>query len=72
MFTSNFCGQEWIFPMVVNLVHESMFSIFVFMIYKKKIFLRPYGELESHQSCFGKVMVASLHISNHWTLLKMG
>ena len=58
--------------MVVNLVHESMFSIFVFMIYKKKIFLRAYGESDSHQSCFGKAMVSSLQISNHWALLKMG
>ena len=58
--------------MVVNLVHKRMFSIFVFMIYKKKTFLRAYGELDSHQSCFGKVMVSSLQISNHWILLKMG
>ena len=26
MFTLNFCEGEWIFPMVVNLVHDSMFS----------------------------------------------
>ena len=32
MFTLNFCGQVWMFLMVVNLVHESMFSIFVFMM----------------------------------------
>ena len=36
MFTSNFCGQEWIFRMVVNLVHESMFSIFVFIMPQEK------------------------------------
>ena len=36
IFTLNFCGQEWIFPMVVNLVHESMFSIFVFMNLQEK------------------------------------
>ena len=28
MLTLNLCGQEWIFPMVVNLAHESMFSLF--------------------------------------------
>ena len=32
----NFCGQKWIFPMVVNLVHESMFSIFAFMNLQEK------------------------------------
>ena len=26
MFTLNSCEGEWIFPMVVNLVHESIFS----------------------------------------------
>ena len=36
MFTLNFCGQEWIFPMVVNLVHESMYSMFVFMRVQEK------------------------------------
>ena len=36
IFTLKFRGQEWIFPMVVNLVHESMFSIFVFMILQEK------------------------------------
>ena len=36
IFTLNFCGQEWIFSMVVNLVHESMFSIFVFMNLQEK------------------------------------
>ena len=38
MFTLNFCGQEWIFPMVVNLVHESMFSKFVFLMLQEKDF----------------------------------
>ena len=37
MFTLNFCGQEWIFPRVVNLVHESMFSMFVFMRVQKSL-----------------------------------
>ena len=36
MFTLNFCGHEWIFSMVVNLVHESMFSMFVFMLLQEK------------------------------------
>ena len=35
-FTLNFCRQEWIFPMSVNLVHETMFSIFVFMNLQEK------------------------------------
>ena len=38
MFTLNFCGQECIFPMVVNLVHERNFSIFVFMMLQEKGF----------------------------------
>ena len=38
MFTFNFCGQGWILPVVVNLVHESMFSIFVFMMLQEKGF----------------------------------
>ena len=38
MFTSNFCGQEWIFSMVVNLVHKSMFSNFVLMMLQEKGF----------------------------------
>ena len=58
--------------MLVNLVHESMFSIFVFMIYSKKNFLRAYGELDSHGSCFVKVMVSSLQSFNHWIFLKIG
>ena len=32
MFTLKFCGQECIFPMVVNLVHETMFSKFEVMM----------------------------------------
>ena len=36
MFTLNFCGQEWIFRMVGNLVHESMFLNFVFMMLQGK------------------------------------
>ena len=36
MFTLNFCEGEWMFPMVVNLVHESMFSMFVFMLLQAK------------------------------------
>ena len=28
MFALNFCEEEWIVTKVVNLVHESMFSIF--------------------------------------------
>ena len=32
MFTLNFCEVEWIFPMVVRLVHESMFSHFWVMM----------------------------------------
>ena len=58
--------------MVVNLVHESMYSMFVFMRAQKNTFRRAYGELESHQSCFEKVMVSSLQIFNHWILLKVG
>ena len=38
MFIFNFCGQKCIFIMVVNLVHESMFSIFVFMMLQGKGF----------------------------------
>ena len=38
MFTLNLCGEECIFPMVVNLVHESMFSIFVFMMLQEEGF----------------------------------
>ena len=38
MFTLNFPGQELIVPMVVNLVHESMFPIFVFMMLQEKSF----------------------------------
>ena len=38
MFTLKFCGHEWIFSMVVNLVHESMFSVFVFMMLQEKGF----------------------------------
>ena len=38
IFTLNFFGQEWIFSMVVNLVHDSMFSIFVFMVLQEKGF----------------------------------
>ena len=40
MFTLNCCGQEWIFSMVVNSVHESMFSIFVFMMLQEKGFFQ--------------------------------
>ena len=58
--------------MLVNLVHESMFSIFVFMMLQKKAALRACGELKSHQSCFGKVMVSRLQIFNHCILFKMG
>ena len=36
MFNLNFCGQEWMFPMMVNLVHESMVSILVFMMLQEK------------------------------------
>ena len=36
MFTLNFCGQEWIFAVAINLVHESMFSMFVFMRVQEK------------------------------------
>ena len=36
--TLNFCGQEWIFSMVVNLVHESMFSnLLVLMLQEKDL-----------------------------------
>ena len=28
LFISNFYEVEWIFPMAINLVHESIFSIF--------------------------------------------
>ena len=42
LFTLNFCAQEWIFPMVVNLVHESIFSNFVFMmLQEKRLFSEP-------------------------------
>ena len=34
-------------------------------------FLRAYGKLQSHQSCFGKVVVSSMQIFNHLILLKM-
>ena len=38
MFSLNFCGQEWIFPMVVNLVHERMFShLLVMMLHEKDL-----------------------------------
>ena len=57
--------------MVINLVHESMFSTFWVMMLQKKTFLRAYGELNGHQSCFGKVMVSCLQIFNRWSLLKM-
>ena len=36
MLTLNFCKGEWIFPMVVNLVHESMFSPFWVMMLQGK------------------------------------
>ena len=36
MFTLNFCGQGWDFPMVVNLVHESMFSHLLVMMLQEK------------------------------------
>ena len=36
MFTLNFCGQEWIFSIVVNLVHGSMFSQFWVMMLQEK------------------------------------
>ena len=71
MLTLNFCGQEWNFSMSVNLVHERMFSHLLVMMLQEKTFLRAYGELNSHQSCFAKVIVSSLQISNHWTFLKM-
>ena len=32
MFALIFCGQEWNFSMLVNLVHDSMFSHFWFMM----------------------------------------
>ena len=35
-FTLNFCGQEFIFSMVVNLVHESMFSNLLVMMLEEK------------------------------------
>ena len=41
MFTLNFCGQEWIFSMVVNLVHESMFSHLLVMMLQEKLFSEP-------------------------------
>ena len=37
-FTFNFRGQEWNFSMVVNLVHESMFSnLYVMMLQEKDL-----------------------------------
>ena len=37
MFTLNFF-QDWIFPIVVNLVHESMFShLWVMMLQEKDV-----------------------------------
>ena len=42
MFISNFCEEEWIFPKVVNLVHESMFShLLVVMLQKKDLSSEP-------------------------------
>ena len=32
MFTLNFCEEDWIFAMVVNLLHECMFAIFWVMM----------------------------------------
>ena len=39
--------------------------------YKKKTFLRAYGELNSFQCSFGKVMVSRLQLFNHEILLTM-
>ena len=36
IFTLNFCGQEWIFSMLVNLVHESMFSHLLVMMLQEE------------------------------------
>ena len=36
MFTLIFCEEEWIFPKVVNLVHESMFSHLLVMMLQEK------------------------------------
>ena len=39
MFTFYFCGEQWIFSMAVNVVHESMFSYFwVTMLKEKDLF----------------------------------
>ena len=65
MYTLNFCGQEWTFPKVVNLLHESMFSHFWVMRLQE-------GEMNSHQSCFGKVMVSFLQIYDPFSLLPNG
>ena len=40
-FTLNFCGQKWIFSMVVNLVHESMFSNLLVMMLQEKDLSEP-------------------------------
>ena len=48
MFTLKFCEGEWIFPMVVNLVHESMFSHFLVMRLQEK----DLSQLNSHRNCF--------------------
>ena len=38
MFTLNFCEGEWTFQMLVNLVHESMFShVWVIMVPEKDL-----------------------------------
>ena len=38
MLTLNVCGQKCISPMVVNLVHERMFSHFWFMMLQDNYF----------------------------------
>ena len=36
MFTLSFCEEEWVFPKLVNWVHESIFSHLLVMVLQEK------------------------------------
>ena len=53
MFTLNFCGQEFIFPMLVNLVHESRVSIFWVMMLQEHDFSQSLSWVKKSSRLFG-------------------
>ena len=54
MFTLNFCEEEWMFPMVVNLAHESMFSHLLVMMLQEKDLSQSLWLVETSSELFRK------------------